>query len=325
MLKQLFIFLKGMLFGFANVIPGVSGGTMAVITKVYDKLLGSINNLFKKFKPSILFLLVYGLGAVVAVIFGSKVLVLATNKIPFPIAMLFAGLIIGTIPFLAKPIIHEIKWQYVIVFILAMAVVIGMLFIGLKVSNNKTELQPVDYFLLFVCGFLASVAMVTPGISGMMMFQIFGYYQLLMNAISHLFSNFGQNVLILLPIALGVIAGIFTACKIMSIILKKFPKGTMFAILGFVIASIFCLFYNAEFKVTEANFDGLQISLAIVFLIMGALGSYFLSQIGEKQENAVVENAENLSNNNAEIALETEPNVETDDKSEKLNENEVKK
>ncbi len=325
MLKQIFIFLKGMLFGFANVIPGVSGGTMAVITKVYDKLLNSINNLFKKFKPSILFLLVYGLGAAIAVVLGSKVLVSATSKIPFPVAMLFAGLIIGTIPFLAKPIIHEIKWQYIIVFILAMGVVIGMLFIGLNVSSNKTELQPVDYILLFVCGFLASVAMVTPGISGMMMFQIFGYYQLLMNAISNLFSNFGQNVLILLPIAAGVIIGIFTACKIMSIILKKFPKGSMFAILGFVIASIFCLFYNAEFKVTEVRFDGLQIALAIVFLVMGALGSYFLSQIGEKKENEIEENPENLSKNDGLIVNETQNEEKSDSKSENSSENDVKK
>ena len=292
MLKQLFIFLKGMLFGIANVIPGVSGGTMAVITGVYNKLLDSINNLFKKFKESILFLLVYAIGAVVAVFLGFKVIDVTMEKIPFVTEMLFAGLIIGSIPFLAKPVYKKINYKYVIVFVLGFCLVIGMLILGnLLRPEAKTSLTFVDYLLLFVCGFLASVAMVTPGISGMMMFQIFGYYDTLRSAFlfENLKNNFGGSILIMLPVALGVIIGIFTAAKIISILLKKYPTGMIFAILGFIFGSVFCLFYNEEFKITEANLDALNIILGILAILVGACASFSLAYISNKKEKLVNE------------------------------------
>ena len=285
-LKHVFLFLKGMLFGVANIIPGVSGGTMAVITGVYDKLLNSINNIFKKFKESFLFLIVFLAGAAVAIFAGFKLIDITMEHIPFVTEMLFAGLILGSIPFLAKPVIKKIDIKNFIVFFLAAGLVIGLLIIGLTFSSTKASLEYYDYILLFVCGFLASVAMVMPGISGMMMFQIFGYYDKLRGAF--LFENwktdFGGSILVLLPVGVGIVIGIFTAAKLISWLLKKYPTSSMFAILGFVIASVACLFYNKEFKINEANLDALNISLGIVALIGGFVASYFLAHFSNKKK-----------------------------------------
>ena len=84
-MKHIALIFKGMLFGIANLIPGVSGGTMAIVTGVYEKLLDSINNLFKKFKASIIFLLLFGLGAVIAVLAGAKVLEWGLKYFKLPI------------------------------------------------------------------------------------------------------------------------------------------------------------------------------------------------------------------------------------------------
>ena len=286
MLKHVFLFLKGMLFGIANIIPGVSGGTMAVITGVYDKLLNAINNLFKKFKESFIFLAIYLLGALVAILAGFKLIDVTMEHVPFVTEMLFAGLILGSVPFLAKPVLKKIDIKNLLIFFIAAGVVIGILFLGLFLNPAKPELKFYDYILLFVCGFLASVAMVMPGISGMMMFQIFGYYDKLRGAF--LFENwktdFGGCILILLPVGIGIVIGIFTAAKFISWLLKKYPTSSMFAILGFVLASLVCLFYNAEFKVNEATFDALNISLGIVALILGFLASYFLAYFNNKKK-----------------------------------------
>lgn len=288
LLKHVFLFLKGMLFGIANIIPGVSGGTMAVITGVYDKLLNAINNLFKKFKESIIFLGIYALGAIVAIFAGFKLIDITMEHVPFVTEMLFAGLILGSLPFLAKPVLKKenMKISNFVVFFLAAALVIGLLMLGLFVHNNHTELKFYDYILLFVCGFLASVAMVMPGISGMMMFQIFGYYEDLRGAFlfENWKNNFGGSILILLPVGLGIILGIFTAAKFISWLLKKYPTGSVFAILGFVLASVVCLFYNAEFKVNETNLDALNISLGIVAVILGFVASYFLAYFNNKKK-----------------------------------------
>ena len=277
-----------MLFGIANIIPGVSGGTMAVITGVYDKLLNAVNNLFKKFKESIIFLGVYAIGAVIAIFAGFKLIDVTMERIPFVTEMLFAGLILGSIPFLAKPVLKKenMKIANFVIFFLAAALVIGLLMIGLFVHNDHAELKFYDYILLFVCGFLASVAMVMPGISGMMMFQIFGYYEDLRGAFlfENWKTNFGGSILILLPVGVGIVIGIFTAAKFISWLLEKFPTGSMFAILGFVLASVVCLFYNAEFKVNETNLDALNISLGIVAVILGFLASYFLAYFNNKKK-----------------------------------------
>lgn len=324
MLKQIFLFLKGMLFGIANVIPGVSGGTMAVISGVYQKLLDSINNIFKQFKKSILFLLVYLFGAVVAIFAGFKLIDVAMIHIPFATEMLFAGLIIGSIPFLAKPVLKKINIKYILIFLLGFGIVIGMLVLGNTLRPEaKATLTFADYILLFVCGFLASVAMVTPGISGMMMFQIFGYYDNLRGAflLENLKTNFGGCILILLPVGLGIIVGIFTAAKVISILLKKYPTGMIFVILGFIIGSLGCLFYNEEFKITTATFDALNIILGILFLALGFTASFMLAYINEKKSGSLLldEGRTSSSEEIKETSNETTEDAQEDSSNKKEN------
>ena len=137
MLKYLFLLLKGILFGASNLIPGGSGGTTLVVCGIYEDTLNSITTLKSNFKKSFIFLLFLLIGTAIGVISGSllikKVLLVS---IPFMTYCMFAGFIIGTLPNLISPYIKKIKVQYIIGFIISLAAVIGLLFLGFKINNN---------------------------------------------------------------------------------------------------------------------------------------------------------------------------------------------
>ena len=108
-MKLLMDILRGMVIGLANVIPGVSGGTMMVSMGIYDKLIWSINNLFKKFKECVKILWPYAVGMVLAILLGAKVLEKAFDKFPLPTNTLFIGLILGSLPFILKEMKEEMS------------------------------------------------------------------------------------------------------------------------------------------------------------------------------------------------------------------------
>ena len=277
------LFIKGCLFGIANIIPGVSGGTIAVITGVYEKLLDSINNLFKKFKSSFIFLLIFGLGAVVAVLAGAKGIEWCLDNYLFPTSCLFIGLILGGIPVIYSPVREKLSFKYIIVFIICMAIVIALLYLP---KNSSSDLEVMDYIKLGVCGILASAAMIIPGISGMMMFYLFGYYEVIMGALSGLVhtATMLDSFLILLPVGIGIIVGLFTTAKIIGLLLKKFKVGTYYGILGFVVGSVCAIMFNLiHSNIHELLLNNtVSIVLSITFLIVGFALSYIMSKFGKK-------------------------------------------
>ncbi len=308
-MKHISLIFKGMLFGIANLIPGVSGGTMAVVTGVYEKLLDSINNLFKKFKSSFLFLLLFGLGAIAAILGGAKIIDWGLQYFELPISLLFIGLILGSLPAITRPIKKKMKFYHYLILIVSFVAVISLLYVPFPEVVNS-DLKVYDYLLLVLCGFFASVAMVVPGVSGMMMFYLFGYYETIMGAISGLLkvSTLGGSILVLICVGIGIVIGLFSAAKVIATLLEKFPIATYVAILGFVIASIFVLMYQGglmdEFVnmtqyssiagyFTYATLDvGSNVfymwaiwTIAVILFAAGIFGSLLLIQLSDNKEN----------------------------------------
>ena len=290
MLKNIFLLLKGILFGASNLIPGGSGGTTLVVCGIYEETLNSITNLKKEFRKSFMFLLFLIIGTIIGVITGSlliKKVLLAS--IPFVTYCMFSGFIIGTLPNLIKPYINKINFKYIISFIVAMAFVIGLLFLGFSINNNTVNfgdtLQFKDYLLLFICGFIGIFAMIVPGVSGILIFLILGYYGIFLDAINNLYHihTMLDAFLVCLPVGLGMLAGIVPASLLMRFLIKKFPIGTYFAIFGFVVGSIVCLFisYFHEYP----NPDKLNLAFGIVAIFALILISYFLTKLANKKKN----------------------------------------
>ena len=277
--------LRGMVIGLANVIPGVSGGTMMVSMGIYDKLIWSINHLFKKFKECVKILLPYGVGMVVAVLLGAVGLKVAFAKFPLPTNTLFIGLILGSLPFILKEIRGEkIGWQGVLVFVLFFALVVGLKIVE---AENSTEirLSVLEIIKLFLLGAIASATMVIPGVSGSMMLKTLGYYEpIVTGAIPALLKGLtardwgmvGHNVGVLLPFGLGIVFGIFAIAKLIEFLMKKWKGRTYCAILGMVAASPVVILMDTSI------YAGFNVWILLVSIVTLALGGFCAVKLGEK-------------------------------------------
>ena len=238
--------LRGMVIGLANVIPGVSGGTMMVSMGIYDKLIWSINHLFKQFKKCLTILFPYAVGMVLAVLLGAVGLKIAFAKFPLPTNTLFIGLILGSLPFILKEMKGEnIGWQGILVFVLFFALVVVLKVIE-KETSTEIQLSVLEILKLFLLGAIASATMVIPGVSGSMMLKTLGYYEpivtgaipaLMKGVTSGDWAMVGHNVGVLLPFGLGIVFGIFAIAKLIEFLMKKWKGRTYCAILGMVAAS----------------------------------------------------------------------------------------
>lgn len=244
--------LKGVVIGLANVIPGVSGGTMMVSMGIYDKLIHCITHLFSEFKKSVLFLLPIFIGmgiAVVVVPFGIEFLF---AEYPFQTNLLFVGLIVGGLPAVWKNVKgNSIKIGHIIACIAFFALVAGLAMMGEKEGNAADlSFNFLNVAKLFGVGVVASATMVIPGVSGSMMLLLMGYYHPVLEAITDFISAFFafdmdgilRGVGILAPFGIGVVAGIFAIAKVVEIIFEKFPLYAYWAIIGLILSSPVAIF-----------------------------------------------------------------------------------
>ena len=303
--------LKGITIGFAAMIPGVSGGTMAVLTKCYDKLVGSVSTLFKNFVKSFLILLPLGIGVVIGAATGFIALRVALNSILFTIVSIFFGLILGSVPSIAKEVKGEkVQPKHIVAFAIAFVFVVGialasfLISLGTGYSVESLFVEPKWWLFLVMIplGFIGSVALVAPGISGSMILLILGFYQPLfdtIHAVLH-FENVGQNIGLLACFIVGLIAGFFFVSKLMKMLLEKHRTITYWVILGFIIGSLPSLYLNAEIYVGKVDeYVGIgnqliEIPFGIVLLIGAAVGTFFILRYVDTKDNdnAEVEKSE---------------------------------
>lgn len=283
--------LKGGAIGLAMIIPGVSGGTLAVLLGIYSKIIDAISGLFKSFKSSFLYLLPIAVGAVLAFAALYYPLKYALMYAPFPTMLLFAGFMLGSCPDMVSAARTDgFKKTDVAAIIIPLAAVIGICFIpNMGNVDLSSSMQWHAYLLLIIMGVLASCALVVPGISGSMLMLIFGYYAPLLSTISALRTDFGHSLLVLALFALGVIVGFFTVAKLMQILLKKFRRATMWAIVGFVFGSIPAVIITFFHQYGTDYLNALQISLGVVLFVLGALATFFLARYAAKKNAAKAE------------------------------------
>lgn len=273
------IMAKGAVIGVGMILPGISGGTLAVLLGIYEELITSFSNLRKEFKKSVLFLFPFVLGMVLAFAAMYYPLKLALEHIPFELCMIFVALMLCSTPRIGKEAyqtgFHKMDCVFML---LAFGLCIGLCFIPFGEELVLGFSMPwYMYFVLLVVGILASIALVVPGISGSMLLLIIGVYLPLLNMIPNLVHNFLESFVILFIFGIGVIIGFFTIAKLMNFFLTKYAHQTKWAILGFVIASILALFFVFDF---EGFLTPLHIGLgcgAFALIILGfCLLYYFL-------------------------------------------------
>lgn len=267
--------LQGMVVGIANIIPGVSGGTMMVAMGLYDKLIHSITHLKSEFKESMKLLIPIFAGAGIAIIALSRLFEYLLEYHPIPTNFAFCGLIAGSLPFIFKKVKgHPVSVGKIIAFLIFFAIVILMAVMGETDGNTAdVSFSIVNMIKLLVVGIIAAATMVIPGVSGSMMLMLLGYYDTILKSINSFIDAliaFDIQALlvqcsILVPFGIGVVLGIFLIAKLIEFIFSKAEIHAYYAIIGLILASPIAILL----KVDWSGFSVLNLAVGIVTFVAG--------------------------------------------------------
>lgn len=284
MKDNLILIIKGFIMGIANIIPGVSGGTLALILGIYEKFIGAISHFFRDMKENIKFLIPIAIGMVLAIVTLSRVIDYSYHHFPIPTTLFFVGLVLGGIPLLASKVKGKKEVKDVssyIIFLLTFTLVIFMatseLIFGEGLKVSLQNMNAMGYFLLFVVGIVAAATMVIPGVSGSLVLMLLGYYYPVIGVIKEFtkFKNFGSNIIILGVFGVGVLIGIVLISKLIEYLFQKHETKTYFGVLGFIMASLFAIPLSTFLNETIV-FSILQLFVGVIFLALGTTISYKL-------------------------------------------------
>lgn len=267
-------FIYGLILGITNIIPGISGGTMAVILNIYDDILYAIS--WKNYKKNLPFLCLLCIGIVVGILGFSHTAAFLLENYEMQVYYCFIGLILGSIPLIYKKARHDrVKPRNIVIFFLALAFMIILTLLNNDIPtismiepNGSSSIiisGPIIilYLWLFVVSIISTICMILPGISGSLIMLLFGTYTIVIEAVSNL------NMPILTPVILGIIVGGIVGVKFIKKLLRFHPQALYFAILGLIIGSLFSIYpgYPA----------GIQGIICIILMIIFAAISYLFS------------------------------------------------
>ena len=276
----------------ANVIPGVSGGTLAVVFNIYDRFVNAITYNVKKLWANKRFVGPLISGMALGVLLFSKLITVLYEHFPVQTNFFFTGLIIGSLPMIFASTVKTDEGKklsagkYIGIFICVAAGLSALLFFSYLEGNfdsstpDMTSALPDFTFKLamriFIAGYIGAIAMVIPGISGSLLMLILGVYTIVMKSIPSLFipSEFFHALSLLLPNGIGVLIGLICGAKLVAWLLKKAPNHTYAVILGLLLGSAVNLFPGFT-SIQNAG----QAIACLLCVIVGAAMAYFSGKL----------------------------------------------
>lgn len=227
-------FIKGLVIGATMTVPGVSGGSMAMVLGIYDRLLKHVSEITKYPKESLTFLLWFAAGAGSgAFLFSRGISWLLTTRAEGILCFFFLGAVSGGIPMILKSAsVSRIRGRELICILTGILTALLIALIPQGMFAPGTENTPMHLLFQLAGGFIIAVALVLPGISASQMLYMLGIYESTLKAISSL------DILALLPLAVGGIMGTYLTARILEQLIKKHREATFLMILGFMLASL---------------------------------------------------------------------------------------
>ena len=283
--------LLGFFIGLAIIVPGVSGSAVAIIFKLYEKLLYAFANILKKFKKCVCFLLPILVGAVVGLAIGFIGVKALIAVIPFAIVALFAGLMLGAFPAVTDQLKGEkITVPRALLFAAGLALPIAFSAISCNIATGNAVLENAQwyhYILFVVLGYIVAITQLVPGLSATAILMMFGYFTPLIESIS--ITYWGSNPAIFAIYAClvaGFVAGLLTVSKAMGKLLEKRRAPTFSAIAGMSLGSIITMFYNTDmlavYSAWGTGFMWWELVLGIALFVGGVVLAYFFVRYERK-------------------------------------------
>lgn len=296
--------LLGFFIGLAVIVPGISGSTVAIIFKLYDKLLYAISNIVRKFVICALFLLPIVIGVIIGFGAGFIGIKQLLEIIPFAIIGMFAGLMIGAFPAIKDEIKGEktttLRLILLIVGIL-IPITIGITSVLIQNSSednltkNFDNIKLWEYFFFIILGYIVAITQLVPGLSATAVLMAFGYFKPLMASVS--LSYWKENLLVLLLyvcFGVGLLIGIFSFSKLLTYLFNKAKATTYYLIVGLSLGSVISMFFNPdiyEIYVKWSKGQGnisLDLPLGLVLMGIGIVVAYLFVKY-ERKKN-IIEN-----------------------------------
>ncbi len=274
-IKRIFTAVKGFIVGATMLVPGVSGGSMAMILGAYDELISSVSSFFKHKLKSVIFLLLFVGGAGLGMVLFAPQIEKVMENFPVLASFFFMGVVVGGVPMMIrKAEVKKFTWRVIVY------PVIGAAIVWLIAQIPADAVQMGDTGLLgnlalVGMGFIAAIGLVLPGISVTYMFEVFGMYKGILNAINT------RQLLYLLPLGVGLALGIILTTKILERLMTKHPTATYLMIFGFIIGSVP--------QILRGFPQGMDILYSIGLFLVGFVAIYFLSNFEEKHEKKLAE------------------------------------
>lgn len=278
--------LLGFFIGLAVIVPGVSGAAVAIIFRLYEKLLFALGNILKKFKKCFKFLLPIVIGGILGFVggfFGIKKLI---DLIPFAVVALFGGLMAGAYPAVTDQIKGEKKTApRILLFILGLLIPVAASLVSVFVygGNNSLDNLSVWHYLLFLClGFIVAITQIVPGLSATALLMIFGYFKSIMASVSLTYWKSNLRVFIVyVCLVAGFVIGLVTVSKLMSHILERYKTPSFFCICGLSLGATVTMFFNPDIYAVYTGWatSGVnvwELILGIALFVGGIFAAYSL-------------------------------------------------
>lgn len=284
--------LLGAFIGLAIIVPGVSGSAVAIIFRMYEKLLYALGNLFKKFKKCALFLTPVVVGAVIGLILGFFGVKALLNVLPFAIVALFAGLMLGAFPAVKDQIKGEkLTLSRAILFAAGLCLPVALSAVSVFASPGPRSLEDLQfwhYIVFLMLGYLIAVTQLVPGLSATALLMMVGYFTPLMNSVSITFWQSNPQVLLVyLCLAAGLVAGLLTVSKLLSFLIARCRAAVFYTVIGLSLGSIITMFFNPEIIEVYRGWTAgasmwTDIGLGICLFIIGTVIAYLFVRYERK-------------------------------------------
>ena len=273
---------KGALIGISVVIPGVSGGSMAMSMGIYDSIIDFVTARKGTIRQG-RFLLPYAMGVLAGVAVFSYFIEMMFAAFPLQTACAFVGMILGALPMLLRQVQGRRFGGTHALLLLGTAALMVLLPIASRHAGEVGALQSTALYALlsFGLGFIAAATMVVPGVSGSMLLILLGYYEPMLQYVNGFTAALLRldgtvmldRAVILAPFALGVVLGIICMARVIRALLRRFPYSTYYAIMGLVLASPFAVLYHQ-------NLAGISAGGWILGVVVAAAGFLLATLLG---------------------------------------------
>lgn len=268
MIKKIIkLYLIGLVLGSAFIIPGLSGGILAVTFGIYDKIIYHLVTIKTNFKESIIFLMPIFLGVISSIIIFIKIILYFIDNYYVCLLLVFSGIIISGIPTIYKKVGSNNRFN---ILYMLMGALICIMPLIININFNVENYNFLVFVLLIFLGILLSLTIILPGISGSLILINLGLYEPLLNSINEIINlkNITYNIILLLPIILGTFLGIYFFTKLVYYLLKEHSHKIYSCIFGIIISSLILILYN----ILNYNFYIKDIIIGFILMLI----SYFL-------------------------------------------------